>query len=488
MRRKVVLPLAGALLAASGVAIAADDDADSGEPASSIAAGVGSVSKDNQHFGEYSGLKDKGGYGLLDVYINKRYDDTGTWVTLTGRNLGLDSRDLRFENERQGNWGYFIDFSETPRNDPFTVSTRLTGIGTNSEKILGSATPQQYELGTKRKAWTLGFDKSLTGLLPGLSVRMRFRDEDKDGTRLFGEGTFTNLAFLVDPISYNTKQAEVTFNYTAAKLQLSGGYYGTWFTNKNLALSIQNNPAAYPTQPFALPPGNQSNGLNLGGGYNFSDSLRGTFKASYSRATQNDAFVAATATPTLPASLNAVVDTTEIQGGLNWRATSKLTVRADYRYYNHDDKTPVYTYFPAQAASATSTNVGTNEPLSYRKEKSTLEANYRLPMGFRLTGGADYESIWRNNPPLVSVDFRDKTYETTWRAELRRSMSDSLIGAIGLLQSSRRGSSWNTQALAQVNGVATTGVIAPLNLIDRDRDTIRLTLTWTPIDPLSLNF
>ena len=38
----------------------------------------------------------------------------GTWLRFDGRNLGLDSRQLRFEHNRQGNWGYFIEYGQIP--------------------------------------------------------------------------------------------------------------------------------------------------------------------------------------------------------------------------------------------------------------------------------------------------------------------------------------------------------------------------------------
>ncbi|MEW6690131.1 MAG: MtrB/PioB family decaheme-associated outer membrane protein [Pseudomonadota bacterium] len=474
--RKLIPAAAGALLAVFGVAALADED-----PAltSSVEAGIANVSRDNQRFGQYSGLNDKGAYLLLDAYINRRYDDTGTWLRFTGRNLGLDSRELRFEHNRQGNWGYFIDFSQTPRHDPYTVTTRLTGIGTANQTILGSATMQEYRLKTERKAWTFGFDKSL---LPGLGLQVRFRNEDKEGSRLFGQGTFGSFRFLTDPIDYNTKQLEATLNYSTPRLQLSGGYYGTWFRNSNLALNIGGSIAGF--TPAALPPGNDSHQVNLALAYRFTSAIRGNFKFARARATQDDAFPVAPLAG-LPSNLQARVDTTLLQAGLTARATPNLTLRADLRYHDRDDKTPVLVYYPSQAAGA-STNAGVNEPRSIRTTSGKLEASYRLPMGLRLTGGVDYEEKKRNSPPVRAVDFREKTDETTLRAELRRSMSETLTGALGVLHGRRRGSDW--LPMVAFNGTATSAAIAPLHLIDRDRDTLRLTLDWMPLERLQLGF
>jgi hypothetical protein len=125
--------LAGAMLAAAAPVHAAEDDelAEIGKPESSIAVGVGYVSDDNRRFGQYNGLHDEGFYGLLDLDYVRRDEDTGTWVEFSGRNLGLDSREVRFEHERQGDWGYFVEYNQIPRMEPYTVNTLLQGIGTN---------------------------------------------------------------------------------------------------------------------------------------------------------------------------------------------------------------------------------------------------------------------------------------------------------------------------------------------------------------------
>ena len=140
--RYLMTAAAASLLCSFGPAVAQSDAvAELTTPSSGMEVGVGVVSQNNQRFGQYSGLVDNGGYGLIDLNLVKRDDATGTWLRFSGRNLGLDSRELRFENNRQGNWGYFIEFSGTPRFDPYTVTTRLAGIGGNTQAIAGNATP-----------------------------------------------------------------------------------------------------------------------------------------------------------------------------------------------------------------------------------------------------------------------------------------------------------------------------------------------------------
>jgi len=473
--------IAAALSCAFGPAAAQDADEVTRltKPSSSVEVGIGAVSDDNQRFGQYSGLNEDGAYGLIDLSVVRRDDATGTWLRLTGRNLGFDNRELRFENERQGNWGYFIDYSQTPRFDPYTVTTTLAGVGTTTQTIAGNATAQQYHLKTERDTLSVGFDKIIS---KSLGLQVRFRNEEKEGERLFGQGTFTTWRFLTDPIDQTTRQIEATLNYSAEGLQLSGGYYGTAFENRNNVLNVGNALAGL--SQMALPPDNESHQLYLAGGYSFSNTTRANFKLAYGRITQNDLF------PTAPVAfsrttLDGRIDTTLAQAGLTMRPMPKLSLRADLRYENRDDKTPVFLYFPLQAG-ATSTSSGENEPRDIKTTSGKLEASYRLPMNLRLTGGLEYVEKKRNSPPVRSVGFRETTDETSVRAELRRSISETATGAVSYIHSTRGGSDFLINTL--VNGTIYSNQVAPWHLADRDRDMVRLTVNWMPSDPLSLNF
>ncbi len=479
--------LTAAVLATVGAAVAAEVDEVTkfSRPESEVSAGIGYVSKDNQRFGQYTGLTEDGYHALLDVSLVKRDDGTGTWVTLSGRNLGLDNRELRFEHSRQGDWGYSIDYSQVPRYDPYTVTTTLSGIGTTTQTIAGNATAQQYHLKTERDILTIGLNKEISS---NLNFQVSFRNEKKDGERLWGQGGFGALPsggwrFLTDPINQTTRQIDATLSYTTERFQLSGGYYGTAFENRNNLLTV-NGPAVTGLGQIGLPPDNESHQLHLAGRYIFSNTTHGTFKLAYARSTQNEAF-ATTPVTGAPGSLNGRIDTTLVQAGLSSRPTPKLSLRANVRYEDRDDKTPVFLYFPSVGVSG-STSDGTNEPRDIKTTAGGIEAAYRLPNNFRLTGGLDYVQKDRNSPPVRSVSYREKTDETTLRAELRRSISETLTGALAYIHGERGGSDWLFNTL-YISGATGSNQVAPLHLADRDRDMVRLTLNWMPTEPLSIN-
>jgi predicted porin len=85
-----------------------------------------------------------------------------------------------------------------------------------------------------------------------------------------------------------------------------------------------------------------------------------------------------------------------------------------------------------------------------------------------------------------SVGFREETDETTLSVGLRRAIGETATGALTLLHGKRTGSDFLINVYN--GGAVYSNAIAPLHLADRDRDTVRATLNWTPTEPLSLNF
>ena len=159
----ILTAAAAALLLAFGPAMAQDNSvAQLTEPQSSINVGVGYVDKDNHRFGQYNGLIDKGAYGIVDFNLDKRDDATGTWFRLQGRDLGFKDPELRLEQKRQGDWGYYIDYARISRYEPYTVNTGLQGVGTTTQTYvpITPGTGTDYQLDTKRDRWTFGLQKA----------------------------------------------------------------------------------------------------------------------------------------------------------------------------------------------------------------------------------------------------------------------------------------------------------------------------------------
>ncbi|MEK6209788.1 MAG: MtrB/PioB family decaheme-associated outer membrane protein [Pseudomonadota bacterium] len=472
------------------------------EPESSVSLGVGTWTRDRPHEGIFDGMRDSGAYGLLDADVVKRNDATGTWYTLTGRNLGLDSRELMGEFLRQGDIGVSLEYSRIPRDNPFRINTGLQGIGTAGLTVSGAGANAfpftDVTLGTTRDLTQLGFYKNL---MPGLDFNMSFKNEEKKGTRQWGRGSAPE--FAVEPIDSTTSQLETTLSYAGEQLQLSGGYYGSMYNPAHGSVSIFTNgvaPSATSPTFLSLPLDNQAHQLFLDGGYNFTSATRGTFKLAYTRATQNQhlptADIPGLSLPGGPISLEGELDTTLVQLGLSARPIKNLSLVANVRYHDVQDETPVRRFVQTNPACGSGQCVD-NTPFSYTTLTGKLEGTYRLPAGYSLTGGIEQRYQDRTVPLSNAngaggadtqrvVPMRAKVEEITSRLELRHSLSETINGSLAFLHSERDGSEYVSAAAGP--GGAPSDLINPIHIADRDRNKVRLALDWAPMENLSFQF
>jgi MtrB/PioB family decaheme-associated outer membrane protein len=447
-----------------------------------ISIGAGDWSSDRRQQGQYDGMREKGFYGLFDAELSKRDDATGTWLGLRARNLGLDNRELFLQWLRQGDIGVSLEYSRISKDQPWVFNTGVQGIGTTTILVpTPSIVPGSgfnWELGTHRDRVTATFLKNLA---PGLNFTASFRNEDKDGTRPWGRGGAPE--FAVEPIDSTIRIGEAALAWSTGKLQLTGGYYGTWYENANTQADTA---LTNGTSPFflSLPLSNHSHEIYLNGGYSFTPTLRGTFKASYSRAIQDEPLngFGGLASPLAPTSLDGRLDTTLIELGLNARPLPELAILASLRYRDFSDKTPT-----RGIVFTGTTPTVFNTPFSYTNSVGKLEATYSLPNGLALMGGIEYNEQDRQVPNVGTlwVPFRATLDETTYRVEVRKTLSETVNGRLAYLYSERDGSAYRNPLNP---AEPLQDLINPMNIADRKRDRWRGLVDWAPDDRLGMQF
>lgn len=521
-----------AILAAFGPAHA-DDVAEFTQPDSVISAGAAALSgstRDRALWGQYNGMRNSDIYGLFEIDYVRRDEATGTWTTLQGRDLGLETREVRFGQQKQGDWKYSAEYGELVRNYPYTINTGMQGAGTATPTVISVATPgagNDLDIRTKRKAVGLGFEKWIS---PNLQFEANAKSEEKDGSRVFGRGLNCSatatatipcppansgaLLLLPEPINSTTNQIETKLNFSGDKFMVSGAYYGSFYDTANGSLrpTISGNlfnpngtvintatapgtaVAGYMSQAMALPPDNQAHQFSLTGNYAFTPTTRANFKYAYTHATQNESFagLGLTGGPAGVTSLGGRVDTTVAQAGVTSRIMPKLSLLANVRYEDRDNKTPVAFYSPTAGR--------TNVQNSLTKLAGKVEASYQFAPEYRGTLGVDYEDVDFGIPvgtyaPGGLTLLREKTKETGYRAELRRTLSETLTGTVSYIRADRDGSSWlnavlGTPAVSDAAAAALGGgrPVAPFMFMDRTRDKIKLTADWAPTEQVSLQF
>ena len=530
--RKKILVLS--VLLAVGAAHAEDEDVEQlTKNESTVSVGVGGyigAYSDKSIFSQYNGLN-KNSNLLLDLNVTKLNDEKGLWTKFEGHNLGLDNREFSFSQNKQGDWKYSLEYNEITHHDIRTLNSAVQGAGTTTPSV-NIATPatnpiNALNLQLQRQAETLGAEKWIT---PHLLFEAVFKNEDKTGARMSGEGIFCGgsrfaacgnsgaVLMLPEPVNTNTKQIDAKLNFSGDKFLLSGGYYGAFFTNANgsinptvngsLYAANTNTLANYMAAPIALQPNSDAQKLFLSGNYAFTPTTRSTFKYAYTHATQNESYGSmGLSGPALGPSagvnsLGGVVDTNLVQFGLTSRPMTKLNLLANVQYEDKNDKTPNGSYnvlnSPFNPAPATA-YYSNNYSNSSKKVNGKLEASYQLPDNYRATLGMDYATVQRATPPTslgAATDLakalgglRANTNETSYRAELRRSLSDTANGALSYVNSRRSGDSWTfygANGATSSQPLNTTSGTLPMMMMDRNRDKLAFSTDWTPTRKLTL--
>jgi MtrB/PioB family decaheme-associated outer membrane protein len=474
---------------------------------------------------EFSGISG-GTHGSVDANLVSRGED-GLWYKVSVRDLHLPTQEAGALIEKQGKWMISYDRDEIVKYAPYTINSKVGGIGTGTVSLnqdfrssAGRGPLSNLELTRVRNGVA-----AYLALRPGLRLNLGARVEDKSGAIMsasigstrnnaLGNGkNYSTMFFAPQPQDYRHRQFDASLDYAGKKLQLTGGFYGSYFNNNNLALHITpgynsiptvNNttiPAGNYAIPWiSLPPDNSAQQWYLSGGYSFSKQTRLTFKVATALTRQDDGFIPAYGTlttgygdlnpPGVPyatgitaTSLNGLIETRSIASTFTSRFTPKLDFKASLRIQDRDDQTPRRNYLDAAASS----EFPSGRPYEPDNERDTvLKADmvYRLPAGFRVTGGYDYQKLHRPGTP------RAETTENTLRVELQRAMSESLNGWIIYSYGRRTGGEWELfdptpSTTTAVSFSTATAVAAPLQFSDRHRGKLRIMADWSPTPKLS---
>lgn len=448
------------------------------KPDSTLEVGIGHVSGATYKSGDYTGLQRSGTYGIANVEINKRSEDDTRYFELKARNLGLDSRNVKIETGEEGNYAVRFEYDQIPKlfsdsyQTPF-VNPGSTSLTLPSNWVRGAATTnmtrlnssmQPFNVDAQRDSVSLGFGKKLQG---EWDFDVRVKREQRDGNRFIGatlgnSGGNPRAAILPEPIDYTTDEIEAIARYTADKLQMQFGYYGSFFRNANNGLAWANPFAssvwvgtgapgvtAFNNAQIGLPPDNQLHQLNMSAGYSYTKDTRVSGSLSLGRMTQDDAFLpysvnaALLNTPLPRSSLDGRIDTTHADLKVTSKLMPKLFMTASYRYDQRDNKTPQATYAYVGGDSQTQgalDKIRINLPGSSTRQQVNADFDYHMAAHTKLKFGADYD--WARKTYEAITDER----EGTVKAEVHHEFNDTVNGGFGYAYSDRKTSDYNAGA------------------------------------------
>ena len=460
MNYRVTVPIAALIAAAVNPVSAQEANLQSliSPNERSVEIGVMGIFDSNITTGKFSNLSETPGLPIFNGTWIDRNEATGEWIRGF---LDLGNRDLNLEYEKQGDFKYFLDFSQIHKSNPLNIVTGLTGTDDNLQTVNG-VSPRELDLETDRYIGKLGMSQTLS---KDLDVQMSYRVDRKEGGRPIAFGTAA-VTFAVDPIDQSVHEVDAKVNYKRDQLQLTGGFLGSFFDNNNDVV-IQTNGSS----KIALPPSNQAYNVYLNGGYNFTPTTRADFKLSETLHIQAADFFTTSTNVGAANDLGGEVQNHLAMASINSRVDSDLTLRGKVRYESRYDNTPIKQYINPSTA-------GTGRNYQYDRDTITTEgeATYRLPDDYSLTGGIKYEYWDRAVPVLRQSNWRTRTDEYSGRAQVNKMMTESLGGSLAYIYSTRTGNAYNRS----VNTPPEQDFIDPILWGDRERNQARMTLSWTP--------
>lgn len=379
-----------------------------------IRGGIGYVSEDSAKFGEYSDLDEEGLYPAFDGEATFHGEGTSRWDVIA-RDLGLDTRYISLSGGRQGLYELELSYDGIVRHVSDSARTPFRHAGDNSLRLpagwtRASSTGAMSDLTAGLRDVDLETRRRRTGLeilfQPSENWSYTFDAwrEERDGRKSTGAGFINSTAQLPDDVDNETGVLDLGARYTADVWQLGLNYRGSFFDNEHDRLAWDN-PYSFPGPErgrASTAPDNEAHQIRLSGSYRFGARAFFVGDVTAGRMRQDEDLLPFTvnpdiAVPSLPRdSADAEVDTLTANGRLTYRTPlPRLSVIFDYRVDRRDNDTPRDAFTQVVTDSFVG-DVRINEPLSYSRYRSGVEANYRLSGRGRLSGGLDYERFERD--------------------------------------------------------------------------------------------
>jgi MtrB/PioB family decaheme-associated outer membrane protein len=380
-----------------------------------VEVGATNVSDDAARFGNFTGYDEEGTYGNLDG--QGRYNGDGYRLDYFMEDLGLDSRAFGLSVGSEGLFEVNFGYREIPFRRFDTASTIFSQSSSDTLAlppgwVRAPTTGGMSQLGSSLQQQLIGTDRQVIDLGGYWDPRNAFRvfadfsRQNRDGIDITSAGNYTSASFLPRFIDYETDQVDAGVQYIGKAFSVTLGWYGSFFTNKNLSLTWETPYLATENTSnlrTAQAPDNDFQQVSLSGKYRMDtwDTVI-AFLAATGRGEQNAQLLAYSINPTfdglaLPRdTLEGKIDTANYALTLTTRPINKLRVSAGYRYDERDNKTPVTNWTRVIVDSFPPSDSESNVPYSYDRMHTTVSAEYAFSRNLRISAGYDYKETNRD--------------------------------------------------------------------------------------------
>jgi MtrB/PioB family decaheme-associated outer membrane protein len=461
--------------------------------------GMFHVSDTALKFGDFRGLEEDGGYYDLGGEVRFR-SDSGYFMDLYGRDLGLDSRALELSGGHQGKYEFRAHYAEIPRYMGHGTQTPFSGVGTPNLElpsywITSFTTAGMTRLEEALAATELASERKTAGA--GLTLSMGsawqyhvdFEQQTREGTRQFGSGIYlTSATLLPAPVDFTTDQFNMGLSYAGDRGQLRLELFGSEFDNGYNHTTWENPFAIFFGDEYlraAQEPGNDAYQVNLSGAMLLAPRVRFSAKVGLGEMEQDDPFLPYSINPAfeglpLPRdSLGGKIDVTvfNLSARLHARLGDRLNLSALFKTDERDNKTPVNLYTPILDDVARLDPVA-NVPYGFERTQANLEIRYRPKTRLRLNAGVREYRLDRSFQEVSESD------ETSFWGGLQ--FSPSAMASLRF-----KFETLDRDAVVNPDFEGFSRAVNPLlrkfNMAQRDRDRITAALDLAPSQQLGIN-
>lgn len=338
-------------------------------------------------------------------------------------------------------------------------------------------------------------DNALFGLVVSptreLDISVDVKSKRRDGSTVFnGNFAFTNAIELAVPLDDRTTDVNAMAEWASERGRVSVGYTGSWYDNNVASLTFDNpfrfsDIAGTPSRGrTAYWPSSTAHSFNTGGSVALPAKSRvnafvsiGTWKqdADLLPATINNALALETLERSTAEAEARIIAT---NFNFNTRPSRYVWLNVRYRYYDYDNRTPVFDIRNMVVGDQTLGAAQESEPMSITRHNFDVDASFTPSMmaGFKVGYGRE----------VADRTFRvfEQTIDDVFRVSGDLT-GNQYVSVRGVFEHSQRtGSGFDEELLADVGE---HDEMRHFDIADRGRNRGTVILTVTPISALGFN-
>ena len=436
---------------------------------------------ENFRFGNQTGLDNDDTEIFGDFYSRFR-NDNANYLLLDGYLRGVDAFGLFIRGGMQSRLQFRATYQAVPIRQFDT--TRTPYFSSNRQVLPGnwvraSTTAGMTALDDTLRAEPIARDLDILKLgvryqpTSAWDVNVDYRYREQNGSSRRGLSFLFNTAEFVVPVNDDVSNLDASIAYNASNWQLRLAYFGSTYSNAvgqfdwDNAYSV---PFGVTAGQAATAPDNDAHNVSLNAALRLPSRTTITASVARGRLEQDATLLDYTVNSALPVnplpvtSADTRVDTTNILFRLNSKPSRKISVRAEYLYNEHDNRTARNQYDVILTDSAPGGSVF-NPIYDYERERWSLRADYRPWRNIALAGGVSSRDDTRSEQ-----DRRETSTDRGW-LELRTRLQGVASLKAEVYSEDRDGSEYG----APGNSINIQNpLMRKYNLADRDRDGYRI--------------